>query len=172
MIISSKELGPKTFSRHLVARAHRKASRRKMIVAGLMLTSMVDMFSLLVIFLLQNFSASPELMVIAKDVTLPASVSAAEPKDAPVLALSPEGVYLDQKFVGETAVLLRNPEPLMKRLADLRDLWERTHPKEAFPGEINLQAHEGLESTTVAQFMGLLPSQNYGSIQLAVIAGN
>lgn len=172
MSVGSGILGPGSFNRHLISRAKRTQLRRKIIVGALMLTSMVDMFSILVVFLLQSFSASPEVMNLAKDITLPSSNSAAKAKDAPVLSISPEGVFLDQKFVGDTAALLRNPEPLMERLSQLRELWEKTHPTEDFRGEINLQAHHELESTTVAQFMGLLPAQNYGSIQLAVITGN
>ena len=128
-------------------------------------------FSLLVIFLLQTFSASPELSVVAKGVTLPQSITSREIKDAPVLAISSAGIYLDQKFVGLTEDLLDQPEPLMTRLGELRDLWQSSHPTEKFPGEINLQADQGVSSAVVSRIMGMLPGQSYGSIQLAVIGG-
>jgi biopolymer transport protein ExbD len=168
--VGSGALSGGTFNKHLVARQHRKGKLRRSILIGLNLTSMVDMFSLLVIFLLQTFSASPELLV-SKGVQLPMSSTGQELKDAPVLALSREEVYLDQKLVGKTQVLLHNPEPLMKRLADLRELWQKTHPGQKFPGEISLQADRELSSALVSQFMGMLPSQAYGSIQLAVLTG-
>lgn len=171
MLLGSRSLMPKDFNRHLVARAHRKGSRRKMLLIALSLTSMVDMFSLLVIFLLQAFSASPELIVLSKDLHLPVAASGVELKDAPVLSLSAESVFLDQKVVGNTQALLKNPEPLMEKLRGLRELWMKTHPDETFKGEIHMQADRGLSSATVSQFMGFLPSQNYGSIQLAVIGG-
>jgi biopolymer transport protein ExbD len=172
MQLGSQTLGPKDFNRHLVARAHRKGARRRQLLIGLSLTSMVDMFSLLVIFLLQAFSASPELIVLAKDVQLPVASTGAELKDAPVLALSNEKVYLDQKEVGSTLALLRDPQPLLVKLRELRERWMKTHPDESFRGEIHVQADRGLSSATVSQFMGFLPSQNYGSIQLAVIGGS
>ena len=171
MQIGTHGLAPKTFHRHLVARAHKAKARKRMVVVGLTLTSMVDMFSLLVIFLLQTFSTSPELLVIAKGVTLPSAATGREIKDAPLLSLSDQGVFLDQKPVGSMAALLANPEPLMHKLAEHRTLWQKTHPGQAFKGEINLQAHRELPSTTVSQFMAMLPSQNYGSIQLAVVSG-
>ena len=90
-------------------------------LATLTLTSMVDMFSLLVIFLLQAFSASPELVMVSKGVTLPAAVSGHEITDAPVLSITSDMVYLDQQEVGPTQQLLENPEPLTKRLADLQN---------------------------------------------------
>jgi hypothetical protein len=126
---------------------------------------------LLVIFLLQTFSSSPELLVIAKDVTLPTAATGKEIKDAPLLSLSEHGVFLDQKLVGSMQAILADPEPLMHKLAAQRTLWQKTHPGQKFKGEINLQAHRDLPSTTVSQFMAMLPSQAYGSIQLAVVSG-
>jgi biopolymer transport protein ExbD len=169
-IISAQKLRPTTFSRHLTHRKQKKASRKRLVLASLTLTSMVDMFSLLVIFLLQAFSASPELLVIAKGVTLPHAASAREIKDAPLLTIAADGIHLDQKLVGATEQILKNPEPLMTKLAELRELWQRTHPNEKFKGEINLQASKEVSSVIVSQVMGMLPSQAYGSIQLAVIS--
>lgn len=171
MNLGSQNIGPVTFHRHIARREHKKNGRKRSIVIALTLTSMVDMFSLLVIFLLQAFSASPELLVVTKDVTLPTAATGNEIKDAPVLSLSNEGVYLDQKLVGTLQALQKDPEPLMAQLDMLRTQWMKSHPKESFRGEINVQAHRDLPSTTVASFMGMLPSQNYGSIQLAILVG-
>ncbi len=163
-------LAPKSFSRHLVNRQQKRKQNRRSMILALMLTPMVDMFSLLVIFLLQTFSASPELLV-TKGVRLPNAISGRELKDSPVLSVSEEGLYLDQKMIGPVADLLKNPTPLMEKLADLREKWMKAHPTESFRGEITLQADRGIPSTTISQLMAMLPSQNYGSIQLAVISG-
>jgi hypothetical protein len=170
-MVGSIALAPRDFSRHLIARKHKRGSRKRMVIIGLTLTSMVDMFSLLVIFLLQAFSASPELLVVAEGVQLPVAMTGREIKDAPVLSLTEESVFLDQKPIGNTQALLTDPTPLMEKLADLRTLWQKTHPGQKFPGEINLQAHRELSSTIVSRFMGMLPSQAFGSIQLAVVSG-
>jgi biopolymer transport protein ExbD len=171
MSVGSQSLGPSTFTRHLTARTHQKKKRKKLLIAGLTLTSMVDMFSLLVIFLLQSFSTSPELLAVTDGVTLPSASTAKEIKDAPVMSVSKDGVFLDQKRIGSTSELLANPQPLMIRLGELRDVWQKTHPHQQFKGEINLQAHKELPSTLVSHFMAMLPSQNYSSIELAVVSG-
>ncbi len=170
MIVGTQTLRPGTFDRHLVARKHSKKKGRRVLMASLSLTSMVDMFSLLVIFLLQAFSASPEMLISGK-MELPSAISGKEIIDAPVLALTANEIFLDQKKVGDTAALLRDPTPLMAKLAELRELWQRTHPNEEFKGEINLQAHKTTSSAVVSRVMGMLPSQHYGSIQLVVLAG-
>jgi biopolymer transport protein ExbD len=169
MSMSASNLGRGTFTRHLMTRQHKQKSRKRTLMMSLSLTSMVDMFSLLVIFLLQTFSTSPQLMAVAKDVALPVAASGQEIKDAPVLALTNEAVFLDQKEVGKTKDLLKNPAPLMKQLAEQRKLWIKDHPNDAFRGEINLQADRELPGTMISQFMGMLPSQHYGSILLAVV---
>lgn len=171
-LVGNQTLRVANFNRHLVARRHRKAGKKRSIIIGLTLTSMVDMFSLLVIFLLQAFSASPELLVMTKGVQLPLAATGREIKDAPLLSLSSGEVFLDQKKVGSVAALLKDPEPLMERLGALREQWMKAHPKETFRGEINVQAHRDLPSSTVAAFMGMLPGGNYGSIQLAILSGD
>lgn len=168
MLVGTQQLYPKVFTQHLVARAHSKKKAKRSMIIGLSLTSMVDMFSLLVIFLLQTFSTSPELLFVAKGVELPTASSGREIVDAPLLAITDSDIYLDQKRVGGTQEILRNPQPLMEKLKTLRELWQKTHPKETFKGEMNLQAHKDTPSTVVARVMGFLPAQSYGSIQLVV----
>lgn len=165
-------LGPRTFHRHLILREEKKKARKKALVLTLMLTPFVDAFSMLVIFLLQTFSSQPEMAMVAKNVTLPSAATGRELKDAPILSISPEEVYLDQKTIGTVQTLLKNPTPLMEKLGDLREQWMKSHPKETFKGEITLQAHQAISSSVVSQFMAMLPSQHYGLIQLAVISGS
>jgi len=148
-----QRLGPKTFHQHLVIREGRKLSLKRKIVLALVLTPLVDCFSILVIFLLQTFSASPQMAVVAKGVQLPMASSGRQMVDAPVLSISQEEVFLDQKLVGNKEELLKDPRPLMGKLSDLRELWMKTHPKQTFKGEITLQAHQDLKSTTISRFM-------------------
>lgn len=171
MQVGSQTIVPKSFERHLVARAHAKKKSRKTMLLALSLTSMVDMFSLLVIFLLQTFSTSPEMLMVSKDVVLPSAQTGHEIVDAPVLSIAQDGIYLDQKLVGNVDQVLKNPDNLMSKLKGLREHWQRSHPNETFKGEMNLQAHRDTPSTVVSQVMGMLPAQSYGSIQLVVMAG-
>ena len=126
-MLGTHELKVGTFERHLLKRTQKKKARKRLIIAGLTLTSMVDMFSLLVIFLLQTFSTSPELVMVTKGLALPVAISGRELDDAPVLSLNKEEIFLDQKPVGKTQEVLANPTVLMERLAALRDLWQKSH---------------------------------------------
>ncbi len=172
MNIGTSTLRPGSFDQHLIARKHAKKKSKRVLLASLALTSMVDMFSLLVIFLLQTFSTSPEMLFTMKGVELPLAGSGVEIVDAPVLALTETELFLDQKLVGPIDQVMKNPEPLMEKLEGLRETWQQSHPTEKFKGEINIQAHKKTPSTVVSQVMGLLPAQQYGSIQLVVTTGN
>lgn len=170
-MIQNSPLKPTLFAKRLVARRHQQKKTRRVIVAGLMLTSMVDMFSLLVIFLLQSFSNSPEVMALAKNLTLPGAVSTAAPIDAPVLTITATEILVDQKSVGLVDEVLQKPEALVKSLGEMKDAWLALHKNEAFKGDIHLQADRGLASTVVSQIIGIVNSQGYASVHLAVVNG-
>ena len=156
------------FEKHLINRRRKKAKGMRSPQFTLMLTSMVDMFSMLVIFLLQTFSNSPEIATL-KGMHLPNSLTPSIVKEAPVLAISKDGnLYLDQKLVGKTNDVTRSPEELLKKLNLIKKGWVATHT-EAFAGDINLQADREVESTTVSMVMGILTTSQFQSIQLAVV---
>lgn len=157
------------FERILIKRKRRVSWGKKAAVYALMLTSMVDMFSMLVVFLLQTFSTSPEIL-INKGVSLPDSITASEVREAPVLALAKDGnLYLDQKLVGEVKKVAKSPEKLMKELNQIKQNWAKNHAGVAFPGEINLQADKEIPSTIVSDIMSILTTGEYSTIKLAVI---
>ena len=170
-MILNHSLKPTSFTKALIALKHRRKKTRRMIVAALMLTSMVDMFSLLVIFLLQSFSNSPEIMALSNGLTLPAAVSASSAIDAPVLTVSKEQILLDQKLIGDVAQVVAKPEILAKSLAGLKDIWQRDHRAEKFKGDIHLQADRAMSSSLISRVINILNSQGYSSVHLAVVSG-
>lgn len=170
-MIQNNSLLPTLFAKRLVALEHQQTRTRRVIVAGLMLTSMVDMFSLLVIFLLQSFSNSPEVMALSNGIVLPAAVSASAPIDAPLLTITEKEILVDNKPMGETQDVLTKPEALVKSLTDMKTMWETTHKNQTFKGDVHLQADQKLSSSLVSQVIGILNSQGYGTVHLAVING-
>lgn len=168
MILSHSLVAADGFEKHLINRKRKRNWAMKTAGFTLMLTSMVDMFSMLVVFLLQTFSSSPEILV-TKGVELPNSITPSIVKEAPVLAMSRDGnLYLDQKLVGKTSAISKKPKELLDKLNTIKRDWAKSHVSE-FTGEINLQADRDVPSTVVAQIMGILTSSQFQSIELAVI---
>lgn len=68
---------------------------KRSVTALLSLTAMVDMFTVLVIFLLQNYNTTGEILYIPKEVTLPKAQIVNELKPAVVVTVSSKEVLLD-----------------------------------------------------------------------------
>jgi len=83
-------------------RYHRLLSRaggKRELVATLSLTAMVDMFTVLVIFLLQNYSSTGEVIYLPKDVALPKAEEIKELKPSVVVTISNKEVLLDRDVI-------------------------------------------------------------------------
>lgn len=78
-----------------------KRGSRRAVVALLSLTAMVDMFTVLVIFLLQNFSGDQQMLQLHKDIQLPKAKSIKELKPAFVVTVSNNELLLDQTVIGQ-----------------------------------------------------------------------
>lgn len=83
-------------------RYHNILSKRKGkrdVTALLSLTAMVDMFTVLVIFLLQNYNTTGEILYIPKEVVLPKASSVRELKPSHVVTISNKEILLDKDAV-------------------------------------------------------------------------
>src|SRR6201995_2060723 len=69
-------------------------SGKKSGYAELNLTSMVDMLTILVVFLLQTFSASGELLTVQKNIVLPEAVNHNWLEKAPIISISRDSLSL------------------------------------------------------------------------------
>ncbi len=76
----------------------RRASKRG-VTAILSLTAMVDMFTVLVIFLLQNYNTTGEILYIPKEVTLPKANRVSDLKPSLVVTVSSKEVLIDRTVV-------------------------------------------------------------------------
>lgn len=68
---------------------------RKGVYASLNLTAMVDMMTMLVIFLLITFSATGELLLMAKNLTLPDAANEAQLFRAPIITISRDSILFN-----------------------------------------------------------------------------
>jgi len=102
-------------------RYHNILSKRKgkrTVVAMLSLTAMVDMFTVLVVFLLQNFSGEQQMLQLHKDIQLPTAQSIKELKPAFVVILSNNELLIDQTLVGSTDAIKSQTEWMIQPLYD------------------------------------------------------
>src|SRR3954470_14891988 len=104
---------------------------KKVGYASLMLTSLVDMFTIIVIFLLMNFSANGEVLYMSKDIKLPDAFHGASLERAPVISVSADAVTYDGKMLLQTADLEKgdvlNVPELEDSLREEKRKYEQIH---------------------------------------------
>lgn len=102
-------------------RYHRLLKRRKgkrSVTAILSLTAMVDMFTVLVVFLLQNYNTTGEILYIPKEVTLPKAARVNELKPAVVVTVSSKEVLIDRTQVATFSEVQASVEWVIPNLRD------------------------------------------------------
>ncbi|ASD64656.1 ExbD/TolR family protein [Bdellovibrio bacteriovorus] len=176
-------------------RYHNILSKRKGkrdVTALLSLTAMVDMFTVLVIFLLQNYNATGEILYIPKEVVLPKATSVRELKPAHVVTISSKEILLDKDVVATFEDVKGTEEWLIPKLKDtlsealvksraeqegklqnkIRDVVETTRGEaEEDPNawsKVTIQADKGVDFLTVKKVLFTVTEAGAGEINFAV----
>lgn len=76
-----------------------KKKKKKFIPPALQITAMMDMFTIILIFLLFSFSSTPETLDLDKNISLPQSTSKLNYKNCVNLVLTNKELKLDGKVV-------------------------------------------------------------------------
>jgi len=147
-------------------------SRKK--VVGLNLTAMMDIFTILVFFLLVNSSSSSEILETPKQIKLPDSVVEAKPRETVVIMVSPEAVLVQGEAVISTPQLLQskneNIAAIQERLALLeRNIIGISTKTVVESKEITILADKTIPFSVLKKIMSTCTSSGYGKISLAVI---
>jgi biopolymer transport protein ExbD len=141
-------------------------------VSALNLTSLMDVFTILVFFLVMN--SGTEVLDAPKDVVLPESFIETKPTETVVINISPEQVLVQGEPVVRVADIVAAGDgdivPIMERLAELQDrvIGVRTQSV-AQSTAITILADKSIPFAVVKQVMSTCTAQGYTRISLAVI---
>lgn len=134
--------------------AHGRASP----IADLNVTPMVDMLTMLVIFLLMTFSADGEVLFMTDDIILPNAYNSVALDRAPVVQVSDGMISVDGKAVMPTDEALspqyKNTklEPLVNRLSQMAQDYKDLHPEKEY-NQVIIQSHNGIRYSVIALIM-------------------
>ena len=156
---------------HSFARKPRKRS----LTFTLRLTSMIDVFTILLIFLLKNFSAEGQIFTTPKDVTLPVSSSTDAPITTSVLMVTADWILVDgkplesvQKNLRDNSLLLKNLYEDLKAKRILAESAANLDDRMAFKGEITVQGDEDIPFEILKRVMYTCGQVGYNNLLLAV----
>ena len=138
---------------------------------------MVDMFVMLVIFLLQQFSATGEVLYMQKDIKLPDAQHGQMIEIAPVVAVSSDQVVVTGVKVADIRELdsdsgYLNIPALEERLRDEKKRWEFIHqqdPDKKWDGVVNIQADKGVPFRIVKRVMYSCGVAGYFNVNFAAL---
>lgn len=144
------------------------------VYAELNLTSMVDMLTILVVFLLQTFSASGELLVVSKNIVLPEATNFRDLERAPVVGISHDSVTLDGRSVASAEELNKEDTvdwkitDLHDQLVTLKNNFKLLHPNEDFNGTVIVQADKSVDFKVIKKVMYSCAVAGYNNVNFAI----
>ena len=154
-----------------------KTRSKKFVPPKLMLTSMMDMFTIILIFLIFSFSEAPQDLKLDKDLELPTSSTKAEYQEAVKIVLSQKELRLNDEVMalveGQGITGLRDDDlegsSLFQKLKTFRAESETTEDDQVSPSHILFlcdKSHSFKTINTVIKTAGLA---GYPNFQFAVL---
>ena len=155
------------------SRRIKRMGRNRVKIGKMNLTSLMDVFTILVFFLLVN-SGSVELVQSPKDVKLPESFEESKPRETVVISVSPEDVIVQGRLVAKVADILEGKDdslaPLGARLAELKEnIVGPATLTVADSQEVTILADKSVPFIVVRMVMSACTDEGYENVSLAVI---
>lgn len=154
-------------------RMKRMARASKQKKPSLNLVSLMDVFTILVFFLLVN-SASSDVMEQPKNVKLPESVVDSKPRETVIVLVTEENILVQGDVVMSTAEVIGSKDSVMLPIRD-RLLQQQQKvigfktKTVAESKEVTVLAHRTLPFKLLKKVMASCTSAGYGKISLAVV---
>ena len=154
-------------------RRMKRMTRNRLGIGKMNLTSLMDVFTILVFFLLVN-SGSPEVLETPKQMVLPESVVEAKPRETVVIFISKDNVVVQGEPVVSIEEIARSKSgdiaPIIDRLAVVEKSIIGSSTKHvAGSQEITILADRSVPFYVIKRVMSTCTGQGYGKISLAVI---
>ncbi len=143
-------------------------------VSDLLLTPLIDMFVILVVFLIMNFSATGELVNISRDIQLPKASVTDELERAPIIQISANTVAIEGVKVGDSEDILKDPDlripELTDKMQEMRKIDEMMHPGQPFKGQVIINADQNIDFKLVRKVMFAAADAGYINFNYAVLS--
>jgi len=155
------------------SRRMKRMGRNKRKLTGLNLTPLMDVFTILVFFLLFH-SSGGDILDTPKHIKLPDSVVETKPRETVVIMVSPQVVVVQGEAVISTAELLDDGigrvQEVTERLEQLdRKIIGMSTKTVAESKEITILADKTIPFKVLKKIMSTCTDSGYGRISLAVI---
>ena len=154
------------------SRRIKRMGRNRLKISKMNLTSLMDVFTILVFFLLVN-SGSVEILDAPKEITLPESRVESKPRETVVIFISPTEVLVQGQVVAMVDEIIEAREnvldPIAARLAELKEKVIGTSTRAvASSQEVTILADKSVPFTVVMTVMSTCTGEGFENVSLAV----
>jgi biopolymer transport protein ExbD len=150
---------------------------QKSVMASLNLTALVDMMTMLVVFLLMTFSATGEILMVQKGLTLPDAAQKEELKRAPIVCITADAITFNGEPMADPRSLASDTSlewkivELYERLKVEKQALELSgneDQKNSLRGLLILQADKTVDAKVLNRVMKTCYAAEYPNIMFAV----
>ena len=153
----------------------RHGERRHLEPPRLNLTAMVDVFTVLLVFLLKSYAAEGTLTAAAQNLELPASTSSVPPQATITITISEDALFVEDERVGDLATLAATEglfvpdlgRALKARVAKARFI-AGSNAAVAFSGKVTILGDKQTPFAVLEKVMYTASVSEFGDIALAV----
>jgi biopolymer transport protein ExbD len=155
----------------------RRRIRSRSVHSPLRLTSMMDILTTLLLFLLKSFVVEGEVITPVPGVNLPESSSSATPQASIVVAIFKDTIMIDGEVVAKVSRANDSDDLLIEPLADRLDearervaeIAKARGEKDEFRGRVAIQGDREIEFEILQRVMYTCGFSGYEEISLAVL---
>ena len=141
-----------------------------------MLTPLVDMFVILLIFLLMSYSTGGQLMYMAKNILMPESISREQLEPSVEIAVATDRIYVDGQVIMEDLTALHKEKKLLipelyaslkEKSLKLKKMEEKV-PLFRYSGKVTIQADRVIPYFLLKKILYTADRADFTNISLAV----
>lgn len=131
----------------------KKKKRDGETIAKPQLTSLLDVLTILLVFLIQNFSTSGNLMAVPKDVDLATSTSKALPNKALTLEVGLHHIAVDGVRLAFNPTKSSDTDPVIPNLLAQLELVQQRVPQGIDPTAVMIQCDKGVDFSVLKRVL-------------------
>ncbi len=143
----------------------------------LRLTSMIDMFTILLVFLLKSYSAEGQIVTVSDDLRLPESTSQMPPRVSSVIAITQDWILVDGRPVEKIQEVMAKKDlvipslndELLKLRAITEGIGEISAQMKGFQGNIAIQGDRDITFDLLKRVMLTCGQVGYNNLLLTVV---
>lgn len=159
-------------------RRGRQPIRIRSVHTPLRMTSMMDILTVLLLFLLKSFVVEGEVITPVAGVELPESSSEVTPESAVVIAIFEDNIMIDSELVASVSAEIAEGDLVIEALADRLEATRARSEKIAaargedpaqFAGRVAIQGDRNIEFAILQRVMYTCNVGGYENVSLAVV---